>query len=163
MSAPSRSIRSAKRGQRLCRLALTVNNSDIQFLSQGQSLTEVYTVFVTDDHGASTPQDVPSRSTAPTTRRAPSARQVTDVGTGGVVDIPTWALALNDTDPDMLDTSRSTAFSTAQGGTAVPFGDAFFIDTTLAGPSPDVNDNFGAVSGNAATAVVVNNVLPPPR
>src|SRR5262249_51426658 len=36
----------------------TVDNADIQFLSQSESLTQSYTVFVTDDHGASVAQSV---------------------------------------------------------------------------------------------------------
>jgi VCBS repeat-containing protein len=36
----------------------TVNNSDIQFLSQGETLTQTYQVNVADNHGGATEQDV---------------------------------------------------------------------------------------------------------
>ena len=36
----------------------SVDNADIQFLAQGQTLLQTHTVFVADDHGAITPQNV---------------------------------------------------------------------------------------------------------
>jgi VCBS repeat-containing protein len=137
----------------------TVNNSDIQFLAQDQTLTQVYTVLVTDDHGVSGTQDVTitinGTNDAPT---AVSENVITDVGTGGTVDIPAWALAANDTDPDTTDTLSANAILSSTGGTAAPFGDAFFIDDGTLGGSFTYNTTDGiAVSGNAATATIVNN------
>ena len=37
----------------------SVDNADIQFLSQGQQLIQTYTVFVTDDHGGTAAQESP--------------------------------------------------------------------------------------------------------
>lgn len=138
----------------------TVDNADIQFLSQGQALTQVYTVLVTDNHGVSTPQDVTitinGSNDAPT---AVGETVITDVGPTGTVDIPAWALATNDTDPDMQDVLFANSILSSSGGTAVPFGDAFFIDDGTLGGSFTYNVSDGiAVSGNAATATIVNNV-----
>ena len=75
----------------------TVNNSDIQFLAQDQVLSQTYTVFVTDDHGASTAQDVTVSMIG--TNDAPTAvgeTVITNVGANGTVDIPLWALAANE-------------------------------------------------------------------
>src|SRR5262249_45131594 len=78
----------------------SVHNADIQFLGQGQSLTQVYTVFITDEHGATVGQDVTvtinGSNDAPT---AVGETVVSDAGASGVIDIPAWALAFNDIDP----------------------------------------------------------------
>ena len=82
----------------------SVDNADIQFLAQGQTLVQTYTVLVTDDHGATTPQDVTiainGANDAPT---AVNENIITDVGPDGIVGIPAWALGANDTDPDTID------------------------------------------------------------
>jgi VCBS repeat-containing protein len=137
----------------------TVDNSDIQFLAQGQVLTQTYTVFVTDDHGVSGAQDVTvtinGTNDAPT---AVSENIITDVGPSGVVDIPAWALAANDTDPDTTDHVFANSILSSTGGTAVPFGDAFFIDDATPGGSFTYDSSDGiVVSTNAATATVINN------
>jgi VCBS repeat-containing protein len=136
----------------------TVNNSDIQFLAQGQSLTQVYTVAVADDHGAAATQDI--TVTINGTNDAPTATGetvITDAGANGTIDIPGWALAANDSDPDTTDTLSANQILSSSGGTAVPFGDAFFIDDATPGGSftYDVTDGI-AVSG-PATATIVNN------
>ena len=67
----------------------TVDNADIQFLAQGQTLVQTYAVTILDSNGASTVQDVSVAingiNEAPT---AVSETVVTDVGTGGTIDIP---------------------------------------------------------------------------
>ena len=71
----------------------TVDNADIQFLAQGQSLTQVYTVLVTDATAPPPSRMSPSRSTGATTRRrrtttmsspmsAPTARRHPRLGAG---------------------------------------------------------------------------------
>jgi VCBS repeat-containing protein len=137
----------------------TVDNADIQFLAQGQTVSQTYTVLVTDDHGASTSQDVTVALTG--ANDAPTAVDetvITDVGANGTVDIPAWALAVNDTDPDTLDTVSANTILSSAGGTAVPFFDAFFTDDATPGGSftYDVTDGI-VVSSNAATATIVNN------
>jgi VCBS repeat-containing protein len=136
----------------------TVDNSDIQFLAQGQTLVQTYTVFVTDNHGAVTPQEVTiaidGSNDAPT---AVSENVVTDVGPNGTVDIPPWALAANDTDPDTADHVFANAILSSTGGTAVPFGDAFFIDDATLGGSFIYTSSDGIATSNAATATVINN------
>jgi VCBS repeat-containing protein len=82
----------------------TVNNADIQFLAQGQSLTQVYSVAITDEHGATGFQNV--SVTLNGTNDTPTAvdeNVITDVGPNGTVDIQPWMLAANDTDPDTTD------------------------------------------------------------
>jgi VCBS repeat-containing protein len=137
----------------------TVNNSDIQFLSQGQVLNQTYAVFVTDNHGVSTEQDVTvaisGTNDAPT---AVSENVITDVGPNGTVDIAPWALAANDTDPDTADHLFVNSIGTSSGGNAVLSGDAFFTDDATAGGSFTYTTSDGiATSSNAATATVINN------
>jgi VCBS repeat-containing protein len=136
----------------------TVDNADIQFLAQGQVLTQDYLVSVTDDHGAATTQDV--TITINGTNDAPTAvneNVVTDVGPSGTVDIPTWALAANDTDPDTTDHLFVNNIVSSSGGTAVPFGDVFFVDDATPGGSFNYTTSDGIATSNAATATVINN------
>jgi VCBS repeat-containing protein len=138
----------------------SVNNADIQFLAQGQVLTQDYFVSVTDDHGGSAVQDVTitinGTNDAPT---AVSENVVTDVGANGTVDIPTWALAANDTDPDTTDhVSINSILSSTGGAASQSGGDAFFTDDATLGGSFTYNSTDGiATSANAATATIINN------
>jgi VCBS repeat-containing protein len=137
----------------------SVDNADIQFLAQGQTLVQTYTVFVTDDHGAVTPQNVTiaidGSNDAPT---AVSENIITDVGPGGVVDIQPWTLAANDTDPDTMDHLFVNSIPSSIGGTAVLVGDAFFTDDATLGGSFNYTSSDGiATSSNEATATVINN------
>jgi VCBS repeat-containing protein len=140
----------------------TVDNADIQFLSQGQTLTQTYTVFITDDNGAVAQQDVSvainGSNDAPT---AVGETVITDAGAGGTVEIPTWALAANDTDPDALDHLTPNALVGSSGGAAAFLGDAFFFfDDATPGGSLDYTVTDGHVtSSNAATATIVNNAV----
>jgi VCBS repeat-containing protein len=137
----------------------SVDNADIQFLAQGQTLVQTYSVTVTDDHGASTLQTVTvaidGSNDAPT---AVSENVVTDVGPNGTVDIPAWTLAANDTDPDTTDHVFVNSILSSSGGTATAFFDAFFTDDATPGGSFTYNSSDGiATSANAATATVINN------
>jgi VCBS repeat-containing protein len=138
----------------------TVDNSAIQFLAQGQVLTQDYLVSVTDNHGLSAVQDV--TITINGTNDAPTAvneNVITDVGPSGTVDIPAWALAANDTDPDTTDHVSVNSVQSSSGGSAVlSGGDAFFIDDATPGGSFTYTSTDGiATSANAATATVINN------
>ena len=98
----------------------TVDNADIQFLAQGQSITQTYEVAVTDEFGASTVQDV--NVTLNGTNDAPTAvseNVITDVAANGAVVIPNWALAANDTDPDTIDHLFVNNILSSSGGSAV--------------------------------------------
>jgi VCBS repeat-containing protein len=134
----------------------TVNNADIQYLAQGQSLIQDYQVEVSDNHGGSTFQDVTvtinGTNDAPT---AVSENVITDVGANGTVDIPAWALALNDTDPDTTDHVFAHSILSSSGGTAGSF--SFTDDATLGGSFTYDSSDGTATSSNAATATVVNN------
>lgn len=136
-----------------------VNNSDIQFLAQGQVLTQDYLVAVTDNHGVSSVQDVTIAITG--TNDAPTAvneNVITDAGASGTIDIPAWALAANDTDPDTTDHLFVNALGAGTGGTAVGFIDAFFIDDATPGGSFTYTTSDGiATSANSATATITNN------
>src|SRR5262249_53228305 len=77
------------------------------------------------------------------------------------VDIPGWALALNDTDPDATDhvSFSSTVLGSASGGTAASgAGDAFFIDDATPGGSFAYQSTDGITTSNAATVTVDNAV-----
>jgi len=96
------------------------------------------------------------------TNEAPTAvseNVVTDVGPNGTVDIPAWALAANDTDPDTTDHVSVNSILSSTGGNAVLSGsDVFFTDNGTSGDSFTYNSTDGiAVSSNAATATVINN------
>ena len=138
----------------------SVDNADIQFLAQNQTLVQTYTVLVADDHGAVTPQDVSiaiqGSNDAPT---AVSENVITDVGSSGTIGIPNWALAANDTDPDTTDhLAVNNIVSSTGGGAVLAAGDAFFIDDATAGGSFTYTTSDGiATSGNTATATVINN------
>jgi VCBS repeat-containing protein len=137
----------------------SVDNADIQFLAQGQTLVQTYSVTVADNHGASTLQTVTiaidGSNDAPT---AVSENVITDVGPNGTVDIPAWMLAANDTDPDTTDHVFANSIISSSGGSAVGFFDAFFTDDATLGGSFTYDSSDGhAVSSNAATATIINN------
>lgn len=136
----------------------TVDNADIQFLAQGQVLTQDYLVSVIDNHGVATVQDV--TITINGTNDAPTGvgeTIVSDVGPSGVVDIQPWMLAANDTDPDTIDHLFVNNIVSSTGGTAVPFGDVFFIDDATPGGSFNYTSSDGIATSNEATATVINN------
>ncbi|MGX1324351.1 VCBS repeat-containing protein [Bradyrhizobium sp. USDA 377] len=137
----------------------TVDNADIQFLAQGQTLTQDYVVTITDNNGGSTTQDVTvtinGTNDAPT---AVSETVITDVGASATVQIPGWALAMNDTDPDTIDHLSLGTITASSGGSAVQFGDAFFSDdATLGGSFSYTTSDGTTTSSNTATATVINN------
>jgi VCBS repeat-containing protein len=136
----------------------SVDNADIQSLAQGQTLTQVYTVFVADDHGAFTPQDVTiAINGSNDTPTAVSENVVTDVGPNGTVDIQPWALAANDTDPDTTDHVSFNTIISSSGGTATGVTDISFTDDATPGGSFTYNSSDGIAISNTATATVVNN------
>jgi VCBS repeat-containing protein len=138
----------------------TVDNSDIQFLARGQTLVQDYLVTVNDAHGGSTVQDITvtmnGTNDAPT---AVSENIITDAGANGTVDIPAWALAANDSDPDTIDhLSVGSIVSSSGGGTSVSGSDVSFADDATAGGSFNYTSTDGsATSSNAATATITNN------
>jgi VCBS repeat-containing protein len=136
----------------------TVDNSAIQFLAQGQVLTQDYLVSVTDNQGGSTTQDVTitinGTNDAPT---AVSENVITDVGPNGTVDIQPWMLTANDTDPDATDHLAVDSVVASSGGTAVQFGDVFFFDDATPSGSFTYTTSDGIATSNAATATVINN------
>ncbi|WP_082070327.1 VCBS domain-containing protein [Bradyrhizobium sp. LTSP885] len=137
----------------------TVNNADIQFLAQGQSLTQDYLVSVADNHGGSTMQDV--TVTINGTNDAPTAvgeNIVTDVDANGTVDIPGWAIAANNTDPDTTDHLFVNGVGSSSGGSATLSGaDVFFTDDSTPGGSFTYTSSDGHATSNSATANVTNN------
>jgi VCBS repeat-containing protein len=139
----------------------TVDNSDIQFLSQGETLTQVYQVNVSDNHGGTTEQDV--TITILGTNDAPSAAPatiVTDADLGNLFAIPGWALATYGSDPDHTDNLTLEAAGAGSGGTADSFaGNAFFTDSGTLGGSftYTLTDGHGPTSIASATATVDNH------
>ena len=141
----------------------SVDNADIQSLAQGQTLIQSYSVSVTDDHGVATIQDVTiaiaGSNDAPT---AVNDNVITDAGASGVVDIQPWMLVANDTDPDTTDHLSVGSIVSSTGGTAVPFGDVFFLDDATPGGAFTYTASDGiANSSNAATATVNNDATSP--
>jgi VCBS repeat-containing protein len=137
----------------------TVNNADIQFLAQGQTLTQDYLVQVADNHGGTTVQDVTvtiNGTNEPPT--AVSTNVITDVGPNATADIPTWALAANNTDPDTTDHISINNVVSSTGGNAVLSGsDVFFTDDATPGGSFDYTSTDGIATSNTATATIINN------
>jgi VCBS repeat-containing protein len=136
-----------------------VNNSDIEFLAQGQSLTQVYSVFVADTQGLLAEQDVfvtingvndPPTATGQTI--------VTDVGPNGTVNIPDWALLNSASDPDTTDTLSVVNVSGGTGGTAVQqSGVVSFTDDATLGGSFGYSVSDGKVATSPVTATINNN------
>jgi VCBS repeat-containing protein len=137
----------------------SVDNADTQFLAAGQSVTQTYTVAITDDNGATVFQNVDvTLNGANDAPIAVNDTVITDVGAGGTVEIPAWALSVNDTDPDLADTLAPNAITSSSGGTGVGFVDAFFIDDVTPGGSFNYTVTDGHVtSSNEGTVTVVNN------
>jgi VCBS repeat-containing protein len=137
----------------------TVDNSDIQFLSQGQSLTQDYIVSITDNHGASTTQDVTitiNGSNDAPTATAPTI--ITDIDANGGIFIPGWALTASASDPDTADTLSVTNVGGGSGGGAFQSGgDALFFDDATLGGSFSYQVTDGIATTPAVTATVVNN------
>jgi VCBS repeat-containing protein len=137
----------------------TVDNADIQFLSAGQSLNEIYTVFITDDHGVSATQDVTvtinGSNDAPT---AVADSVIADVGTNASVSIPGWALAYNDTDPDTADILSVAGVGGGTDGVPLLLGDTvgFFDDASLGG-SFTYQATDGIATSGSATVTITNN------
>jgi VCBS repeat-containing protein len=137
----------------------SVDNSAIQFLSQGQTLTQDYTVTIADEDGASVSQDVTIAING--SNDPPAANPdtvITDVDTSGISFIPGWALTRNDTDPDIDDTVTVNSVDSSSGGTAIaspPNGIFFFEDSTLGGQfSYDVTDG---IATSAPASVIFDN------
>jgi len=132
----------------------SVDNSDIQFLAQGQTLTQVYTVTITDNGGASVSQDV--TITIHGGNDAPTAQTVvTDDDANGSVVIPDWALLKIDGAPDtqnVVNVGNGTGGTASHAGGNVTFAD----DATLGGSfSYQVTD--GTTTTPPVTAAVDNN------
>jgi VCBS repeat-containing protein len=137
----------------------SVDNSDIQFLSQGQSLTQTYQVNVADNHGGTTEQDV--TITILGTNDAPSAAPatiVTDADVNNTFDIPGWALATYGSDPDAADTlSLGTVSGGSDGAASMSGSDALFDDTGALGGSFSYTLSDGHTLSGPATATVDNH------
>ena len=138
----------------------SVDNADIQFLAQGQTLVQTYSVTVADDQGASTLQTVTIAIDG--TNDAPTAVNdtvITDAGLNGTVIIAPWALSANDTDPDTTDQVFVNSIGTSSGGSGGgAFGFVFFSDDATLGGSFTYDAGDGhATSSNFATVNVVNN------
>jgi Ca2+-binding RTX toxin-like protein len=88
-----------------------------------------------------------------------SENVITDVGANGTVNIPAWALAANDTDPDTTDhVSVNSILSSTDGVATLSSGNVTFADDSTPGGSFTYDSTDGiAVSSNAATATVINN------
>jgi VCBS repeat-containing protein len=136
----------------------SVDNADIQFLAQGQSLIQSYSVSITDSHGATTVQDITvaiaGSNDVPT---AVNDNVIADAGANGLVDIPSWMLTANDTDPDTIDHLSVNSVGGGSGGSAVQFGDAIFLDDATPGGSFTYTATDGIATSNTATATVTNN------
>jgi VCBS repeat-containing protein len=137
----------------------SVDNADIQFVAQGQVLNQIYTVTIVDDHGQLTQQDVTvAISGANDGPTAVDESVVSDAGASGLIQIPAWALAFNDADPDTIDHLFVNSIVSSTGGDTIPFGDVFFVDDATPGGSFTYDSSDGiATSANNATATVLNN------
>jgi len=137
----------------------TVDNAAIQFLSLGQSLTQTYTVSITDDQGASATQDVTitinGSNDAPTAAVADTI--ITNAGASGNLSIAGWALGFNDIDPDIADTLTVNDVLGSTGGFAFHSGDVIFFDDATLGGSFTYNATDGIAVSPSGTATIVNN------
>jgi VCBS repeat-containing protein len=127
--------------------SLDNSNHVLQSLAQGQSITEVYTVTFTDNHGAQVSQDV--TITINGINDAPTITSSADAAKGAVIedaDTPTLCtggtLAIRDV--DLIDTHTATAvFKSSSVSSDLPgFGSTSHIGTFTIDPSvaESVND-----------------------
>jgi VCBS repeat-containing protein len=135
-----------------------VDNAAIQFLAQGQTLTQIYTVSITGLQGGSVQQDIAIAISG--SNDAPSAVAdsiITNVAAPGPVLIPGWALGWNDTDPDTTDI-LSVADATGIGDDAAFASGGFvqFFDGGTEGGEFTYTAFDGIVAGTSATATVAN-------
>ena len=138
----------------------TVDNADIQYLAQNQSVSQIYTVMITGDGGAVTFQDVTvtlnGTNDAPTTVGADNV--ITNADVNGGFFIPTWALTINDADPDLADTLSVNSITGTSGLDAFLFGGVLAFDDAVLGGSFTYDTTDGlAVSSGSGTVTVTNN------
>jgi VCBS repeat-containing protein len=137
----------------------TVDNADIQFLGSGETLTQTYTVFVTDDGGASLAQDVTitinGTNDAPTTVGADNV--ITNSDTGGFFFIPTWALTRNDSDTDINDPLAVNSITSETGVTVFQFGSVFVFEDGTLGGSFDYTTTDGSFASPGSGTVTISN------
>ncbi|MHB0813595.1 VCBS domain-containing protein [Bradyrhizobium sp. 1.29L] len=146
--------------------SLDNSNAVLQSLAQGQTITQVYTVTFTDDHGAHVSQDVTvtinGANDAPTiTSSAADAAGAVTEDAGATLSID-GTLAIQD--PDLIDTHtaeavlKSSTSSVQLPGfaTGTPLG-TFTIDCAVAELSTDTNN--GATLGWHFTLDNSNPVL----
>jgi VCBS repeat-containing protein len=139
----------------------TVANADIQFLAQGETLTQVYSVTIAGDQGGSVQQDIAiaiaGSNDAPTAAVDDSI--ITDVDAGGVVLVPGWALAWNDLDPDTIDILSVASVDSSTGGSATLSGSVVeFTGDGIDGGSFTYRVTDGiATNTTPATATIVNS------
>ncbi|MEJ0076865.1 MAG: VCBS domain-containing protein [Alphaproteobacteria bacterium] len=137
-----------------------VDNADIQFLAQNQTVLQTYTVLVTDDQGVNVSQDVTvalhGTNDAPTTVGADNV--ITDADVNGGVFLPGWALTHNDTDPDLTDVLSVNSITGTSGLDAFLLGGVIaFDDTTLGGSFTYSTTDGMAVSPGSGTVTVTNS------
>ena len=137
----------------------SVDNADIQFLAEGQSIdAELHG----GDHrrqrcGSASRMSTSTLNGANDAPTGVGDHLISNAGANGSTFAPSWALVANDTDPDTIDTLAVNSVGGASGGSAVLFGEPIFTDDATLGGSftYDAADNHGAVSG-AATVTVTN-------
>jgi Ca2+-binding RTX toxin-like protein len=116
-------------------------------------------VVITGDGGAQTFQDVSvtlnGTNDAPTTVGADHV--ITNADAGGGFFLPTWALTLNDSDPDLTDTLSVNSVTSETGVSTFLFGGVIVFDDGTLGGSFDYNTTDGmAVSPGSGTVTVDN-------
>jgi VCBS repeat-containing protein len=137
----------------------TVENADIQFLGLGETLTQTYSVFVTDDGGASVAQDVTisinGTNDAPTTVAADNL--ITNAGAGGGFFIPYWALTQNDSDTDVNDPLTVNSITSETGVTTFQFGSVLVFEDGTLGGSFDYTTTDGSLASPGSGTVTIDN------
>jgi VCBS repeat-containing protein len=80
--------------------SFTADNAALQFLAQGQTLTQTYTVTIDDGHGGAVSQNVTVTLTG--VNDMPTGHTETIISNVGstTFSVPDWALVANDVDPD---------------------------------------------------------------
>ena len=138
----------------------TVDNADIQFLGEGDSVDQTYAVLVTDNHGDSATQFVTvtinGTNDAPTTVNDDSIITNVDINQG--IFIPDWVLTRNDVDPDLGDTLSVNSTSNDVGGSSgFLFGALVWFDDGTLGGSFDYDTTDGSLTSSGTGTVTVTN------
>lgn len=136
----------------------SVDNAAIQYLGQGKSKTESFTITVDDQHGGTATQQIDIKING--SNDAPTAVAETLSGTAADKAITYTASQLlgNDTDPDTGDQLSISTVASGTGGTVVLNPDQSVTFTPNATFSGNATFNYTISDGNGGTSTTTDTI-----